>query len=114
MFSLLGAASAQFGNFFDTFFHQQQQRDQQQVLVRFCASSSSSFAYQHDPVSCSRYLCPASHVCVNAPSECPCPDPQDIAESIKCTVPDTAGLATVVCVRRKDGCEQLESLLHMP
>ena len=53
-------------------------------------------------VECSNYLCPDTLVCVSQPSDCPCPDVQDV----KCLIPDAQdqGASTVVCVRGQDEC----------
>jgi len=59
-------------------------------------------------VQCSRYLCPKTLDCVDAPVACPCPSPEDI----KCSVPDAQdiGSATVFCVRGETECAEIERL----
>lgn len=59
-------------------------------------------------VPCSSYLCPDTLVCVAQPSDCPCPDVQDV----KCLIPDAQdhGASTVVCVRGQDECAQVQRL----
>ncbi|KAF9821486.1 hypothetical protein IEO21_00732 [Rhodonia placenta] len=61
-----------------------------------------------DSVSCSQYLCPDTLVCVSNPSDCPCPDVQDV----KCLIPDSddKGGATVVCARGTLDCATVEQL----
>lgn len=59
-------------------------------------------------VQCSNYLCPKTLDCVETPSACPCPNPEDI----KCLVPDgqDKGSATVFCVRGEVECSEIEHL----
>ncbi|KAF6762179.1 long chronological lifespan protein 2 [Ephemerocybe angulata] len=98
---LFGLASAQFQFFGDFFGHQQQQQQQQR-------SGSSQWATFSESVECSQYLCPGTLACVSRPSECPCPDPQDV----KCLIPagPDSHDAAVLCVRGSTGCAQVERL----
>jgi hypothetical protein len=59
-------------------------------------------------VPCSNYLCPDTLVCVQGPSECPCPNVEDV----RCVVPDVQdkGAGTVVCVRGTEECKEVEKL----
>jgi len=101
LFLVFGVVSANF-DFFGNMFGQQQQQQQQQ------RSGASQWAAQAESVSCSEYLCPATLDCVRRPSDCPCPDVQDV----KCRVPDVGGDDdTYVCVRGDNGCSQVERLL---
>ncbi|TEB30094.1 hypothetical protein FA13DRAFT_1733904 [Coprinellus micaceus] len=95
-----GLASAQF-QFFGDFFGQQQHQQQR--------SGSSQWASFSENVQCSNYLCPETLDCVVRPSECPCPNVQDV----KCLIPagPEGGDATVLCVRGSDGCAQVERLM---
>ncbi|EIW61215.1 uncharacterized protein TRAVEDRAFT_162168 [Trametes versicolor FP-101664 SS1] len=90
---------AQFG-FFEQMFggHQQQQQRPAGGMGQWQAHSEA--------VPCSSYLCPDTLVCVNQPAECPCPDVQDV----KCLIPDAqdAGASTVVCVRGREECEDVQ------
>ncbi|KAL4241960.1 Long chronological lifespan protein 2 [Abortiporus biennis] len=72
-FNSLSFVFAQF-QFFEHMFGNQQRQP----------SGPGQWAAQADAVPCSQYLCPDSLVCVATPSQCPCPDPQDI----KCLIPD--------------------------
>ncbi len=126
----LNVVVAQFENFFGNMFggHQQQQQQQQQhQQQRNGASQFSAYLdsgkcifiqdvrYTHNLclaviVSCSQYLCPMTLDCVDSPSECPCPN----AEDIKCLIPDMDGDvddATVVCVRGQQECAEVERLM---
>ncbi|TRM68136.1 hypothetical protein BD626DRAFT_480882 [Schizophyllum amplum] len=91
--------SAQFG-FFEQMFGGQQQQQQQQH------SHASQWAAYQESVPCSKYLCPGTLECVARPTDCPCPDVQDI----KCLIPDKADGATMVCVRGEEGCAGVEKL----
>ncbi|KIM46346.1 hypothetical protein M413DRAFT_64868 [Hebeloma cylindrosporum] len=98
-------ASAQF-QFFENMFGQQQHHQQQQQQ----RSGASQWAAYSDSVSCSQYLCPETLDCVKRPSDCPCPNPEDI----KCTIPDMEGGvedATVVCTRGQNECAEVERLM---
>ncbi|KAF5364047.1 hypothetical protein D9756_000352 [Leucocoprinus leucothites] len=100
---------AQFEGFFNMFNGGQQQQHQQQQQQH--RSSSSQFSAYVDSVSCARYLCPLTLDCVENPSECPCPN----AEDIKCLIPDMDGDVddgTVICVRGKQECEEVERLMQ--
>ncbi|KAH9850738.1 hypothetical protein C2E23DRAFT_297916 [Lenzites betulinus] len=57
-------------------------------------------------VPCSNYLCPNTLVCVALPSDCPCPDVQDV----KCLIPDAQdqGASAVVCVRGQEECQDVQ------
>lgn len=78
-------------------------------------NSESSFAPSAPPdthyplVSCSRYLCPDTHLCVESPSACPCPNVEDV----KCLVPDAIDRngATILCVRGADECAEVTRLM---
>jgi len=60
------------------------------------------------PVPCSEYLCSATLDCARRPSDCPCPDVQDI----KCDIPGVGGDdGTYVCIRGNTGCAEVERLL---
>ncbi|KAJ3575825.1 hypothetical protein NP233_g834 [Leucocoprinus birnbaumii] len=99
---------AQFEGFFNMFNGGQQQHQQQQQQQH--RSSSSQFSAYVDSVSCAHYLCPLTLDCVGNPSECPCPNVEDI----KCLVPDMDGDVddgTVICVRGKQECEEVEKLM---
>lgn len=118
----LHVVSAQFGNFFQQAFgghgHQEQYHQQQQsgsaMWAATAAQSRSNHASVHGicfdilsfQVHCSSYLCPTTLDCVKRPSECPCPNP----EEIKCLIPDSdsRGDGTVVCVSGERGCKSLE------
>ncbi|KAM5535535.1 hypothetical protein V8D89_010872 [Ganoderma adspersum] len=92
---------AQFG-FFEQMFggHQQQQQRPAGGMGQWQAHSEA--------VECSNYLCPDTLVCVEQPSDCPCPDVQDV----KCLIPDAQdqGASTVVCVRGQDECADVRRL----
>ena len=62
------------------------------------------------PVSCSQYLCPDTHMCVDRVAACPCPNEQDV----KCIVPDALDDdgATVVCVRGANECADVNRLMR--
>ncbi|KAF9509718.1 hypothetical protein BS47DRAFT_1301148, partial [Hydnum rufescens UP504] len=62
-------------------------------------------------VGCAAYLCPSTLVCVDNPSTCPCPTP----EEIKCVIPDEQmkGAGTVVCVSGEQGCRILEKFAKL-
>ncbi|KAH9938368.1 uncharacterized protein B0H18DRAFT_966818 [Fomitopsis serialis] len=98
------SAWAQF-QFFEHMFgqpmHQQQQRPPG-------PSGAGQWIAHADSVACSQYLCPETLVCVSSPSDCPCPDSEDI----KCLVPDAKGKhrATVVCTRGAIDCKHVERL----
>jgi len=98
---LFPVVSAQF-HFFDNMWGQHQQQQQQ-------PSGASQWAAYHDSVRCASYLCPQTLECVLTPADCPCP----AVEDIKCTIPDAVskGASTVVCVRGRDGCAQVEKLM---
>ncbi|KAN0097416.1 hypothetical protein V8E55_001862 [Tylopilus felleus] len=102
--SVSHVVTAQFG-FFDHMFgnHQGQQQRQQPPK-----NPGSQWTAHAEAVSCSSYLCPDSLVCVDRPSECPCPREEDI----KCIVPDAEDTetGTVVCVRGMNGCAVVERL----
>ncbi|PPQ77422.1 hypothetical protein CVT25_011004 [Psilocybe cyanescens] len=107
LFFLLGLqlVAAQF-NFFDNMWGQQQQHQQHQQRA-----GSSQWAAYADSISCSQYFCPDTLDCVARPSDCPCPN----AEDVKCIVPDMEGSvedATVICTRGQDGCAEVEKLLR--
>lgn len=125
----LQVAMAQFEGFFNMFGGQHQQNQQQQQQ----RSGASQFSAYVDSggflsrgstavnfsnvriarvriVSCSHYLCPSTLDCVERPSDCPCPN----AEDIKCLIPDMDGDvddATVMCVRGKQECAEVEALM---
>ncbi|THV08341.1 hypothetical protein K435DRAFT_771872, partial [Dendrothele bispora CBS 962.96] len=86
-------------------FRQQQHHQQQQH------SGASQWAAHIESVQCSQYLCPTTLECVKRPSQCPCPEVEDI----KCVIPDNEDpeSATVICVRGKDECEQVERLVRL-
>ncbi|KAI0743279.1 hypothetical protein BC629DRAFT_1299163 [Irpex lacteus] len=71
-------------------------------------SHAPQWAAHADAVPCSSYLCPETLVCALNPSQCPCPN----AEDVKCLIPDTEdkGSATVVCIRGANDCSQVEQL----
>ncbi|CAL1701184.1 unnamed protein product [Somion occarium] len=97
-------AFAQF-QFFEQMFgqpHPGQQHGQRQ------AQYPGQWAAQAEAVPCSEYLCPGTLNCVPNPSQCPCPDVQDI----KCLVPDAQDKdgATVVCVRGAHECSEVKLL----
>ncbi|KAF9452992.1 hypothetical protein P691DRAFT_793463 [Macrolepiota fuliginosa MF-IS2] len=103
----LQAVMAQFESFFNMFGGQQQQQQQQQQQ----RSAASQFSAYIDTVSCAHYLCPLTLDCVQRPSDCPCPN----AEDIKCLIPDMDGDvddATVMCVRGKQECAEVERLMR--
>ncbi|KAI9056531.1 hypothetical protein FKP32DRAFT_1599261 [Trametes sanguinea] len=92
----------QFG-FFEQMFgghHQQQQRGPP-------AGGMAQWQAHSDAVPCSTYLCPDTLVCVAQPSECPCPNVEDI----KCLIPDAQdkGASTVVCVRGQQECTDVKN-----
>ncbi|KAF4620065.1 hypothetical protein D9613_005128 [Agrocybe pediades] len=96
---------AQFGNFFENMWGHQQQQQQQQ------RSGASQWAAYADSVSCSQYMCPETLDCVAKPSQCPCPN----AEDIKCIIPDSEGGAedaTVICTRGQNECAEVERLMR--
>ncbi|KAJ8698497.1 Long chronological lifespan protein 2 [Pleurotus ostreatus] len=100
----LPAVLAQFGGWdFSQMFGQQRQQEP--------PSGTSQWAAQADTVPCSHYLCPTTLVCVRKPTDCPCPDVQDI----KCTIPDAEDKdsGTVVCVRGEKQCAEVERLMKM-
>lgn len=119
--------SAQF-NFFDQMFgghpgHQQQQQQQRPAGASYYAAQADSGAICLQIhliafhlilwvviVPCNDYLCPGTLVCVRGPSECPCPDVQDV----QCAIPDPIekGAATVICVRGQNECSDVEKLLR--
>ncbi|KZT13042.1 uncharacterized protein LAESUDRAFT_740269 [Laetiporus sulphureus 93-53] len=105
LFLLIPSVCSQF-NFFEHMFghpgHQQQQQRQTG------ASGAGQWVARSDSVSCSQYLCPDTLVCVPNPSECPCPDVQDI----KCLIPDSEDKesSTVLCVRGPNECAEVERL----
>ncbi|KIO30185.1 hypothetical protein M407DRAFT_20652 [Tulasnella calospora MUT 4182] len=98
----LQVVSAQFGNFFQQAFgghgHSEQYHQQQSGSAMWAATAAQA--------PCSSYLCPVTLDCVKRPSECPCPN----AEDIKCLIPDSEsrGDGTVVCVRGDKGCKSVE------
>jgi len=100
---LFGCVYAQF-NFFDMFGQQQQQQQQQRP------SGASQWASHAESVSCSQYLCPDTHVCVDRAAACPCPHEQDV----KCLIPDAldGDGATVVCVRGENECAEVNRLVR--
>lgn len=115
-------ALAQFEGFFNMFNggqqHQQQQQQHRSSSSQFSAYAESGMHLTFDLafidfiwlVSCARYLCPLTLDCVGHPVECSCPN----AEDIKCLVPDMDGDvddATVVCVRGKQECQEVEVLM---
>ncbi|KAI0375797.1 hypothetical protein BV20DRAFT_933322 [Pilatotrama ljubarskyi] len=77
--------------------HQQQQRP---------AGGMGQWQAHSETVPCSSYLCPDTLVCVSQPSDCPCPDVQDI----KCLIADgqDKGASTVVCVRGQEECADVQ------
>ncbi|KAF8524635.1 hypothetical protein BU17DRAFT_42788 [Hysterangium stoloniferum] len=101
LLTLLPIVSAQFG-FFEQIFHGHNGHQQQQ------RTGGNAWAGQSEAVSCSQYLCPKTLDCVDTPSACPCPFPEDI----KCIVPDAQdkAFATVFCVRGESECAQVEKL----
>ncbi|KAF8592126.1 hypothetical protein K439DRAFT_1643784 [Ramaria rubella] len=98
---LFPLVSAQFG-FFEQMFQGHPQQHQQQ------RSGASAWAAHAEGAQCSNYLCPKTLDCVETPSACPCPNPEDI----KCLVPDAQdkGSATVFCVRGETECAEVEKL----
>ncbi|KAF9782972.1 hypothetical protein BJ322DRAFT_1073676 [Thelephora terrestris] len=94
-------AAAQFG-FFEQMFQGGQQQQQQQ---RQRPPGADHWRAQADAVPCSAYLCPDTLVCVDSPSQCPCPNVEDI----KCLIPDFQDklAGTVICVRG-GGCEDVD------
>jgi len=99
---ILPTAFAQF-QFFEQMFGQQHGGQQ-----RPPSGHPGQWAAQSDAVPCSDYLCPETLTCVPNPSQCPCPDAQDI----KCLISDTEDddSATVVCVRGGNDCSEVERL----
>jgi hypothetical protein len=81
------------------------------TVVRHAAFASASFCLISLvlPVSCSQYLCPDTHLCVDRPAACPCPHEQDV----KCLIPDAldSNGATVVCVRGGNECAEVNRLM---
>lgn len=120
---LYGYVYAQFG-FFDMFGQQHQQHQQQQqpsgasqwASHAESGSSSGLFLLFNSSdvlgplVSCSQYLCPDTHVCVDRAASCPCPQEQDV----KCLIPDALDSdgATVVCVRGANECAEVTRLMR--
>ncbi|CAA7259616.1 unnamed protein product [Cyclocybe aegerita] len=104
----LQVVAAQFNGFFENMFgghhqHQQQQQQQQQ------RSGASQWAAYSDGVACSQYMCPETLDCVPRPSDCPCPN----AEDIKCNIPDADGEgSTFVCTRGPNDCREVERLMR--
>ncbi|KAJ8086863.1 Long chronological lifespan protein 2 [Marasmius tenuissimus] len=70
-------------------------------------SGAAQWAAHRESIPCSQYLCKTLE-CVKNPAYCPCPDVEDIG----CVIPDADDpeSGTVVCVRGKDGCDQVERL----
>ncbi|KAF8338728.1 uncharacterized protein EI90DRAFT_2967221 [Cantharellus anzutake] len=100
-------ANAQFGNIFEMFGHAGDQHHHQQQQQRPTKGHSPTmWASQADAVGCPSYLCPSTLVCVDNPSDCPCPSPQDI----KCIIPDSQIKATgaIICMSGTAGCKSLE------
>ncbi|KAG7096728.1 hypothetical protein E1B28_004141 [Marasmius oreades] len=99
LFYLFSICVAQF-SFFDNMFRQQQHQEQH-------ASGAAQWAAHRESIPCSQYLCKTLE-CVKNPAFCPCPDVEDIG----CVVPDgdDPESGTVVCVRGKEGCDQVERL----
>ncbi|KAI0660834.1 hypothetical protein C8Q70DRAFT_972772 [Cubamyces menziesii] len=97
---------AQFG-FFEQMFGGHQQQQQQQ---RPAAGGMGQWQAHSDAVPCSSYLCPDTLVCVAQPSDCPCPNVEDV----KCLIPDAQdkGASTVVCVRGQDECGDVKRRSH--
>ena len=120
---LYGYVYAQFG-FFDMFGQQQHQQQQQQQRPSGASQwashaesgSSSPFLLFNlsdvlgSQVSCSQYLCPDTHVCVDRAASCPCPQEQDV----KCLIPDALDSdgATLVCVRGANECAEVTRLMR--
>ncbi|KAI0921610.1 hypothetical protein AcW1_004468 [Taiwanofungus camphoratus] len=103
------SVGAQFNFFEQMFGHPGQQQQQQQQQQRSSGSTSAGqWMLFSDSVSCSQYLCPDTLVCVSSPTDCPCPDVQDI----RCLLHDTGdrGAATVMCVRGMNECADVERL----
>jgi len=114
----------QFGNFFEGMFGHQQQHHQQQRsgASQWAAYSDSGMFTCYMPhdcsstslcslVSCSQYMCPETLDCVAKPSQCPCPNPEDI----KCVIPDSEGGpddATVICTRGQNECAEVDRLMR--
>ncbi|XP_006460366.1 hypothetical protein AGABI2DRAFT_67235 [Agaricus bisporus var. bisporus H97] len=89
---------------------QQQQQQQQQHHHQQQRTGASQFSAYADSVACAHYLCPRTLDCVELPSNCPCPNVEDI----KCLIPDMDGDvddATVVCVRGNQECKEVERLM---
>ncbi|PCH41462.1 hypothetical protein WOLCODRAFT_100598 [Wolfiporia cocos MD-104 SS10] len=103
----LSVAYAQF-NFFEQMFGHGNQQQQYQQPRSHSSSGAGQWVAQSDSVSCAQYLCPATLVCVANPSDCPCPDVQDV----KCLIPDAEdkNSATVVCARGSAGCDDVRRL----
>ncbi|KAI0034123.1 hypothetical protein K488DRAFT_46309 [Vararia minispora EC-137] len=98
LFGLVHLSLAQFQGFFNGMFGQHQQPQQ---------PSSGQWLAFADSTSCTTYLCPDTMQCAARPSDCPCPNVEDV----KCLVPDTQeGEGTVVCVRGGVDCAQVEKL----
>ncbi|KAH9939984.1 hypothetical protein B0H21DRAFT_755403 [Amylocystis lapponica] len=102
--AFVSSVSAQF-QFFEQMFGHPGQRQQQRPPQ---PSDAGQWVAQSDNVPCSQYLCPDTLVCVSNPSDCPCPDVQDI----KCLIPDAEDgeSSTVLCVRGADECADVERL----
>jgi len=94
--------AAQFGNIFEMFGQTQDQQHHGPTK----GHSPTMWSSQADVVGCNEYLCPSTLVCVDNPSDCPCPSPQDI----KCIVQDSQikGTGTVVCMSGTNGCKSLD------
>ncbi|KAF5358972.1 hypothetical protein D9758_004783 [Tetrapyrgos nigripes] len=101
----LTLTAAQFP-FFDGMFRQQGQQQ-----PNHASGGASQWAAHIDSVQCSQYLCPTTLDCVTRPTQCPCPETEDI----KCVIPDSeeSESGTVVCVRGPEECEQVERLVKL-
>ncbi|KAL7411947.1 hypothetical protein BDY24DRAFT_394032 [Mrakia frigida] len=89
-------------------FNQQHQQQQQQQQQQADASRNRGWQAQKE-IPCNQYLCPQSFACVEYPSHCPCPYPEDR----KCFLPLAPGEAqhdaSFVCQRGppEKGCEEV-------
>ncbi|ESK94459.1 long chronological lifespan protein 2 [Moniliophthora roreri MCA 2997] len=96
--ALIASTCAQF-SFFDNIFRQQHQEQHH--------AGAAQWASHIDSIPCSQYLCKTLE-CVKSPAQCPCPDVEDV----RCVIPDSddRDSGTVICVRGKNECDQVERL----
>jgi len=92
---------AQFNFFGNVFGGQQQQHQQQQ------RPGTSQWTAYSESVPCSQYMCPQTLDCVAKPTDCPCPNFEDV----KCIIFDSRGEGTVVCTRGQQDCLEVERLM---